>query len=534
MSGTVGVKPLVLVMLDGWGIRAEREGNALAHARTPVYDRLAGTYPHTVLTASGPAVGLAPGKPGNAVSNYLTLGAGTPIEQDVARINRAIQDDGPRGLASNPTLQKLIQRVRPLGGAVHLIGMVSPGDVAGNQNHLAVLAALLSHEGVKVFVHGITDGIDAPPQSGILNLREWLDDVAGAEQVHLASLTGRALTVDETADAASLKTFWKAIAEADAPRTEYLSTHLDQCYAKGVNDDRIPPAISLNYRGIRRDDAVFLVNLRPDLGAHMIQDLIEGETGAILSSIASLFPLDGAGLDWVEPLFAHRPVPMTFAEAMSQAGRRQLLLTETMAEKNLSLFWRGGINRIYDGETLALAETPVAKMEKRPELAAADLTIEAMNAIKQGERDFLLVNFPNVALLGRTGNMRATIDAAEAIDKYLGKIAAQVEKRGLTMAITSAFGRGEMMADPDTGTAWRGPTKSNMPFTLVGPNLNKTNLKQSASNVGLRAGTLADVAPTLLALMNVATPAAMTGRSLLASTDEFEPAGSERPDSVPA
>ena len=214
---------------------------------------------------------------------------------------------------------------------------------------------------------------------------------------------------------------------------------------------------------------------------------------------------------------------------MSQAGRRQLLLTESMVEKNLSLFWRGGINRIYDGETLALAETPIAKMEKRPDLAAADLTIEAMNAIKQGERDFLLVNFANVALLGRTGNMRATIDAAEAIDKYLGKIAAQVEKRGLTMAITSAFGRGELMTDPDKGTEWRGPTTSNMPFTLVGP-----GLRQTTSNAGLRFGTLADVAPTLLALMNVAAPAAMTGRSLLASADNFESAVSERPDSVPA
>lgn len=519
MSGKIGVKPLVLVLLDGWGIRAEHEANALAQARTPVYDRLAGTYPHTVLQAAGASVGLGPDKPGNVQAGYMTMGAGAPVEQDLVRVNRALQDDGPRGLAHNPILQKLIQRVRPLGGAVHLIGMVSPGGIAGHQNHLAVLAARLSHEGLQVYIHGIMDGLDVAPQSGIICLGELIDDVAGAEHVHLASVMGRALTIDETADAASLKSAWKAIADANAPRTEHLSAHLDQSYNKGLNDDRVPPAISQKYRGIRRDDAVFFVNLRPDLGARMMQDLIESETGAMLSSVTSLVQLEGAGLDWVEPLFPRRAAVTSFAETLARAGQSQLLLTETMAEKNLSLFWRGGQNRIFDNETLALAETPLNKLEKRPDLSAADLTIEAMNAIKTNDRDFLLVNFANVGLVGRTGNMRATIEAAEAIDKYLGKIAAQVEKRGLTMAITSAYGRGEMMINPDTGKIWRGPTSSNMPFTLVAPGLNK------APHGTLRFGTIADVAPTLLSLMGLETPAGMTGRSLLVGSGDAPQTG---------
>lgn len=532
MTGMIGVRPLVLVLLDGWGICAEREANALAQARTPVYDRLAGSYPHTVLTAAGPDVGVASGKPGNVQAGYMTLGAGRPVEQDIARVNRAIQDEGPRGLGANPALQKLIQRVRPLGGAVHLIGTVSPGGVAGHQNHLAVLAAMLSHEGLKVFIHGITDGIDATPQSGITCVTELLDDIAGAENAQLASLTGRGLALDETADAASILATWKAIADADAPRTDYLTTHLDQHYAKGLNDDRIPPAILQSYRGIRRDDAVFLVNLRPDLGAPLMQALNDNGIGSLLSAANSLIALDGEGLDWVEPLFAPLKPPVTLGETLSQAGLTQLLLTETIAERNLSLFWRAGTNRLFDGETLALAETPpLTKMEKRPELAAADLTIEAMNAIKAGERDLIVVNFTNVALLGRTGNMRATIDAAEGIDKYLGKIAAQVEKRGLTMIVTSAFGRGEKMANLDTGKSWRGPTASNMPFTLVAPGLGPT-----AHNV-LRFGTLADVAPTVLDLFGLAKPASMTGASLLVgSSAEFdaETNSLQRPNSVPA
>lgn len=531
MNGKIGVRPLVLISLDGWGISAEREANALAHARTPVYDRLAGTYPHTVLTAAGPDVGMPPGKPGSQQAGYMTMGAGRPIEQDIARINRALNDDGPNGLAANPVLRKLVQRVRPLGGAVHLIGLASPGGDAGHQNHLAVLAALLSHEGVKVFVHGITDGIDTASQSGIVYLTELLDDMAGAENAQLASIMGRGLTLDETANEASLKSALKAIVDADMPRTEYLSAHVDQCYAKRLDDDRVTPSIAQNYRGIRRDDAVLLVNLRPDLGATLMQALLASEAGGLLSAAHSLVALDGEGLDVVEPLFAPLEPPATLPEVLSQAGLTQLLLTETTAEKNLSNFWRAGVPRLYRGETLALAETPpLAKMEKRPELAAADLTIEAMNAIKKGEHDFLLVNFTNVALVGRTGNMRATVEAAEAIDKYLGKIAAQIEKRGGTMIITSAFGRGERMADPATGKPWRGPTSSNMPFTLVSPALT------GKARPKLRYGTLADVAPTVLDLMGLERPESMTGSTLLVQPDatSLETNSLERPDSVPA
>ena len=526
MTGMNGVRPLVLALLDGWGIRAEHEANALAQARTPVYDRIAGTYAHAVLTASGEAVGLAPGKPGNVQAGYMALGAGRAVEQDIQRVNRAIQDDGPHGLASNPVMQKLIQRVRPLGGAVHLIGMVSAGSDAGSQHHLAVLAAMLSHEGLQVWVHGVTDGIDARPQEGIIRLSEFIDDIAGAEHANIGSLMGRAYAFDESADASLVKIAWKALVEADAPRAEYPSAHLDKCYAKSLTDDRIPPVISQNYRGIRRDDAVFLVNLRPDIGATLMQELLESEAGALLSSVVSLTALHGDGLDWVEPLFARPSVPLTLSETLSRAGRSQLLLTETIAEKNLSLFLRGGVNRLYEGETLALAETPpLARMEKRPELAAADLTIEALNAIKSADRDLIIVNFANVALLGRTGNMRATIEAAEAIDKYLGKIAAQVEKRGGILAITSAFGKGEMMNDPDTGDIWRGSTRSNMPFTLMSP----------APRPTLRFGTLADVAPTILDLFGLPIPDAMTGHTLIVPSD----AGPDRTDakrttSVPA
>ncbi|HEX7775457.1 MAG TPA: hypothetical protein VF449_02900, partial [Parvibaculum sp.] len=437
MTARIGVRPLVLVLLDGWGIRAEREANALAEARTPVYDRLAGSGLHTVLAASGEAVGLASGKPGTAQANYMTLGAGRVVEQDILRINRAIQDQGARGLAANPVLQKLIHRVRPLGGAVHLIGTISPGAVAGHQQHLAVLAALLSHEGMKVWVHGVLDGIDARPRGGVDYFAEFMDDIAGAEHAALGSLMGRAYAFDETPDQTLAKTAFKALAFADAPRVEYPSAHIGQCHAKALDDDRVTPVITQNYSGIRRDDAVFLVNLHPEIGAGLMRQLLGDETGDLLSAACALTELDGDGLGRVETLFERQPVPSTLSETLSAAGLSQLLLTETVAEKNLSLFLRGGVERIYDGETIGVAETPLAKIEKRPELAAPDLIAEAIETVRKGERDFLVVNLANVAVLGRTGHLRATVEAAEAIDKLLGKLAAQVEKHGGLLAITS-------------------------------------------------------------------------------------------------
>lgn len=502
----IDVRPLVLVLLDGWGVRGEREGNALANARTPIYDRLAGTFPHTLLAAAGEAVGLPAGRPGNAQASYMTLGSGRPVTQNLVRINRAIQEDGMRTIAANPVFTRIVQRVRPLGGAVHLVGMVSPGGIAGHQNHLAVLAALLSHEGVQVWIHAVMDGQDAAPQSGIEYLNELLEDTAGAEHANLGSLMGRAFAFDDEAEVETVATALKAIATASAPRAEYPAAHLDQCYTTGLADDRVPPVITPNYRGLRQDDAVFLVNLRPDLGRKLMEALIASPAAALLSGAYSLCGLEGPASQHVEPLFASQIVAPTLSETLARAGRSQLLLAETIAETNLSCFFRGGTSEIFQGELIRLAETPPpAKIERRPELAAGDLLAEAINAIKKADRDLVVLNLANVAVLGRTGNMRATVEAAEATDKCLGKIAAQIEKRGGVMAIAGTYGKGELMVDQQTGKTWRGTSASNVPFTLVGvPGINRLPL-----------GTLADVAPTILDLLGVAAPDGMTGRSLL-------------------
>ena len=509
-----GVRPLVLVTLDGWGLRAEREANAIALARTPIFDRLAGRGLETSLIASGEAVGLAPGKPGNAQAAYQTLGAGAPVEHPLLKVNRALDADGENAITNHPVLRQLIAKARPLGGAVHLIGMASPAGIAGHQRHLAVLAALLSHEGMEVWVHAIMDGQDTPPQEGIEHLAELTEDIAGAENAELGSVMGRRFGFDARCEPARVEAALKALIETDAPRAEYLSVHLDNAYRKGLADDDIPPAISQTYRGIRADDAVLLVNLRPDY-AHALISALTGPDARphapVLSGVYSLLRLSGPLGQEVEWMFEPEKPETTLAETLSSAGMSQLVLCETAAEANLWTFARAGRETLLFGETVLVADTPPpAKLLRRGELAAAEITNETVNAIKKGSHDLIIANYPNAALLGRTGNLKATVAAVEAVDRQLGKIAAQIEKRGGTLLICGTYGKAERMTDPGSGQQSRVTTEARVPFVLA----------SASSGLALRPGTLADIAPTLLNLLDLPIPPAMHGRPLIVPQSE--------------
>lgn len=522
MSTKSGARPLVLALLDGWGIRGEREGNAIALARTPIYDRLAATWPRTELAAAGEALGLPPGQPGHMQAAYAALGAGRAVEPPAARIGRAFSGSGAEGIESHPVLRELISRVRPLGGAVHLIGMVTPSRIAGYQHYMAVLAALLSHEGVKVWVHAVMDGQDAGRQSGISHLQEFLDDISGAGHAELGSVFGRAHGFDEGGDPAALAAVWRAISQADAPYTEYPTAYLDECYRKGLDDDRVPPRLGSAYRGIRQDDAVLLVNLQPDHGHALISALTDpashGLPGAPppLAGIYTLVRLANPLSQDAKPLFEAASFRPSLAGLVSDAGLRQLALCESIAETAVANLLRGGASALFPGETLLVTDTPPAsQIERKPELAAAALTNELLDALKKGEHDMITVCFPNAAVVGRTGNMKATVSAVEAIDKCLGKIAAQIDKKGGMLVLCGTFGKAERMTDPDTGLPFRRTTAAPVPFVMAGGN----------RKAALARGTLADVAPTLLDIFGIEAPAQMNGRSLLLSADQRDAVG---------
>ena len=512
MTAMTGVRPLVLALLDGWGARGERDGNALALARTPIYDRLAATWPTTQLEAAGEAVGLASGKPGHPQAAYATIGAGRPVEPPSARIARAFASDGPNGIAAHPLLREIVSRVRPLGGAVHLIGAVTPSGIAGNQHYMAVLAALLSHEGVKVWVHAVMDGQDTRPQGGIDHLSEFLDDIAGAEHADLGSVLGRAYGFDDGCDPAATATAWRALANAEAPYTEYPTAYLDECYRKGLDDDRVMPALASSFRGIRQDDALLLVNLQPDHGQSLLAALSDplaaglAQKSPVLSGVYSLVKLGAPLGNGVASLYDAISFAPGLAATLAAAGLKQLTLTESIAETNLSTFARGGAASLFTGETVLVTDSP-AQIERKPDLASASITSELLAALQKGEHDVITAAFANPAVLGRTGNLKATIAAIEAVDKCLGKIAAQIDKRGGTLILCGTYGKAETMLDPETGGPCRRTTASPVPFVMIG----------GRKDVSLERGTLADVAPTLLHLCGVDAPATMTGRSLTAA-----------------
>lgn len=522
MSTKSGVRPIVLALLDGWGIRGEREGNAIALARTPIYDRLAATWPRTELAASGEALGLPPGQPGHMQAAYAALGAGRAVEPPAARIGRAFSGGGAEGIENHPVLREIISRVRPLGGAVHLVGMVTPSRIAGYQHYMAVLAALLSHEGVKVWVHAVMDGQDAGPQTGISHLQEFLDDISGAEHAELGSVFGRTHGFDESGDPAALAAAWRAISQADAPYTEYPTAYLDECYRKGLDDDRVPPRLGNAYRGIRQDDAVLLINLQPDHGHALISALTDPASHGLpgtpppLAGVYTLVRLANPLTVEAKPLFEAMSFRPSLSNVFADAGFRQLALCESIAETSMSNFMRGAATAFFPGETILVTDTPGAsQIERKPELAAATLTNELLDALKKGEHDVIIVGFPNAAILGRTGNLKATVSAVEAIDKCLGKIAAQIDKKGGMLVLCGTYGKAEQMIDAETGAPCRRTTAASVPLVIAG----------GSRKVPLARGTLADVAPTLLDLYGIETPAQMSGRSLLLSADQRDAVG---------
>lgn len=509
----------VLALLDGWGVRAERQDNAIALAKTPIFDRLAATGHRTILGAAGEAVGLRPGQPGHAHAAHLSIGLGRPPIDHFNLVHAAMTGDGTEKLGQNPVLAAFVQRLRGVGGAVHLIGMVSPAGIHSHQHHMAVLAALLSHEGFQVHVHAIMDGEDTPPFSGVDHLAEFLDDIAGAEHAHLATITGRAFAMNRQGNWQAIAQAYLAIAEADGPRADHGPSRLDQAHQQNIADANLPPTILNNYRGIRQDDAVLFVNLRPDQIHRLAEALCTADFDAFdrpralnLSTAASLTKLAGGLGEEVGALFSAPTFGPTLSQTIADAGQSQLYLAETANEAHLALFGRAGRQTPLPGEDIWLAQSSDAPFAKRPDMAAADITAQAVKAIKKQSHDVIIANFSNAAFVGHTSELVPTRKAVEHVDRCLGKLAAQAEKKGAVLMIAGTYGNAEHMVT-DQGAPTGTNTNAHTPFILFDP-------AGEIAGLTVRPGVLSDVAPTLLHLLNIQVPGSMTAQSLLVPLDQ--------------
>ena len=499
-------RPVMLVIMDGWGCREDRADNAVRQARTPVFDRLWATCPHALLQTSGRHVGLPAGQMGNSEVGHLNIGAGRVVMQDLPRIGEAIASGA---IGSAVALADFIARLRQSGGTCHLMGLVSPGGVHSHQDHAAALATLLTKAGITVVVHAWTDGRDTPPKMA----DRYIESLQAAlpPSVPIATVCGRYYAMDRDNRWDRVATAYNAIVEADGPRFADARSAIADAYAHDISDEFILPAIIGNYGGMRDGDGVLCFNFRADRVREILISLLDPAFSAfprrrvVHFAAAVGMTQYSEELDrFMQTIFPPQALRYGLGEVVAAAGRKQLRMAETEKYPHVTYFLNGGKEDAYPGEDRIMVPSPkVATYDLQPEMSAYALTDKAVDAIASGKYDLIVLNYANPDMVGHTGVLPAAIKAVEVVDAGVGRLAKAIHDAGGAMLITSDHGNCELMRDPDTGGPHTSHTTNPVPAILVG------------SGGALSDGQLSDIAPTLLALMQLPQPVEMTGVSLL-------------------
>ena len=502
-------RPVMLVILDGWGWREEEADNAVLQATTPAFDRLM-QAPHAFLRTSGLDVGLPEGQMGNSEVGHMNIGAGRVVMQDLPRIGQAVQDGS---LAANPAIRMLVDKLRDTGGTCHLVGLVSPGGVHSHQDHAAALAAIVAKAGIPVVVHAFTDGRDTPPQSGAEDLRRLQRSLPNGARI--ATVCGRYYAMDRDHRWDRVEKAYLALAEGRGAAFADAASAMDKAYGEGVTDEFVVPAAIGGYRGMKDGDALLCFNFRADRVREILAALVDPEFDGFarprkvaFSAAVGLTRYSDALEPFMTAAFAPQHMGKMLGEVIAAAGKRQLRMAETEKYPHVTYFLNGGREDPFDGEGRAMVPSPkVATYDLQPEMSEPELADKAVQAIGSGTYDLIVLNFANPDMVGHTGSLEAAIRAVEAVDTGLGRIMDAIEQAGGALLVTADHGNCELMRDPVTGGPHTAHTTNPVPVVLLdgsGP---------------IRDGRLADIAPTLLDLMGLRQPEEMTGRSLLARDD---------------
>jgi 2,3-bisphosphoglycerate-independent phosphoglycerate mutase len=506
-------RPVVLCILDGWGERPNGADNAIDRARTPVWHALLRRWPHAHLQASEHYVGLPDGQMGNSEVGHTNLGAGRVVMQDLPRIDKAIADGT---LAGMPALRDFIAKVKARGGTAHVMGLMSPGGVHSHQHQIAALAGIVAEAGVPVAVHAFLDGRDTPPKSAIGYLRQFEADVAGHGGVRIATIAGRYYAMDRDQRWDRVAKAYRTLTTGEGEHADGALGAVDSAYARGETDEFVLPTALGDYRGMHDGDGVLFANFRADrireiAGALVDPDFSGFARGRRIAFTAALGLTEYSEElnPFLATLFPPQDLSDTFGELIANAGMTQLRIAETEKYAHVTFFFNGGRETVFPGEERILVPSPkVATYDLQPEMSAPELTNKVVEAIGSGRFDVVVINYANADMVGHTGLLPAAIKAVETIDTCLGRLATSVEAAGGTLVITADHGNAEMMRDPETGEPHTAHTLNPVPFIVVNP---------PGATLRIDDGRLADVAPTLLDIIGLAKPAAMTGRSLIVS-----------------
>ena len=479
------------MILDGWGLAPAGPGNAVELASTPVFDDLWATFPHTRLAASGEAVGLPDGQMGNSEVGHLTIGSGRVLFQDLMRVNVAVRDGS---LFDNAALRSAFARAKERGGDVHLLGLVSHGGVHSHLDHLLALLELARREHMtdRTWIHAFTDGRDVSPNAAVVDLARLPAD-------RIATVVGRYYAMDRDNRTERTERAVGAILDGDGVSATDAVAAVAESYARGTTDEFIEPiVVASSPRLDPQTDAAIFFNFRPDRGRQLSRRLLE--RGVDLTTMTRYAE------DIATPVaFPEQHVPDTLAETLSTAGIRQLHAAETEKYAHVTYFFNGGDEDEWSGETRTLVPSPrdVASYDLKPEMSAAGVAEEVVRALPDGY-GFCVVNFANPDMVGHTGAIPAVVLAVEAADAALGRVVAATLGLGGVCLVTADHGNAEKMLETDGISPHTAHTTNPVPLVLT------------AADVGLRdGGSLADLAPTVLALLGQPIPPAMTGASLV-------------------
>ena len=508
-------KPVLLIVLDGWGLRETEHGNAVLQAETPNFDRWLRTCERCIVHTSGEHVGLTPGQMGNSEVGHLNLGAGRIVYQDISRIANAIADGA---LADNPVLGDALRYLRQRGGKLHLIGLLGDGGVHSHSDHLYALMDIAAANGVDPILHLITDGRDTPTRNGIKYCAELLDKITRDGVGRVATVSGRYYAMDRDKRWERTQRAFDAMAfrAANVTAPDAL-TAIQQSYERGLTDEFIAPAVIGDERdlGMTAGDALPCFNFRADRMRQLAQAFVKRDFDGAerfqphpdLRLITMTEYMEGLT---DEILFPVELLRNTLAETLSAAGKTQYHSAETEKYPHVTFFFNGRNEAPFAGESRLILPSPkVATYDFQPEMSAFELTDETVSRLTEDDDDFLLVNYANPDMVGHTGSLPAAIKAVEAVDDCAGRLVDAVLAKGGVAIVTADHGNCERMIDEATGEPHTYHTVGPVSLFVI----------DGAGYQDLHTwGRLADVAPTVLDLMDVEQPSEMTGRSLIRAT----------------
>ncbi len=516
-------RPFVLIIMDGWGINPRKDGNAIALARTPNIDKLLKDWPHTAIGTSGEAVGLPEGQMGNSEVELQNIGAGKRVLQDYTRVNESIKDGS---FFQNPALLKAVEHVKKNGSQLHICGLLGDGGVHAHESHLEALLRLAHlHDIERVYIHSFTDGRDTSPTGGVEFMRllqARAREIGGEHAAKVATVSGRyyAMDRDNRWDRTALTYF--AMTRAQGVRAASATGAIEQSYEQGVTDEFIVPAVVMEDQQpvavVKAGDALIHYNFRPDRARQLTKAFVLEELppqaqgkfdrGPRLENLQ--YVMMTAYEEGLDAAVAYRAdeVEMPLARVISEQGLRQFHTAETEKYAHVTYFINGRRETPFPGEDRLLVPSPkVPTYDLQPEMSATGVTDTAVEHIRSGIYDLVVMNYANADMVGHTGVLEAAIKAVETVDTGVGRVVEATLAMGGGLLITADHGNAEQLIDYETGKPFTAHTTFPVPLYLVVPQLAQVRLRND--------GILADVAPTILDVLHIPQPRDMTGRTLI-------------------